>query len=388
MNETIVLEKRVDDGTGAETGNGAETGGWAPVVPSKDGIPVLGAAAFALLAVGVFAFAILVGGKAPEGTPGRFLYGFFFERSPIQWVTLTVFLFALGIVFDRLLRLRALRREVRDLLEQLPAALAGCRPPTGLSWREGTGIVERRVREIRAMWQSGGWAVARAWQRELAARDEGAMERVYQTLGSLVTVMLALGFFGTVLGISASLFASYGMLAELDIETLKEGLQTFTGGLGTALDTTVLAMLLAIVLTVLTTVVHGREAAELRSLDQALDDYLARGQAAEESASQVHRLLRGMHDSLAGLSPARFTAATRQLEASLTLVVQETGELLHRRVGEVLDAAAEKMGRAVADQLRDSFERVARRLDRLPEIEIRYPPVSDEGGTSLEKKRR
>lgn len=96
--------------------------------------------------------------------------------------------------------------------------------------------------------------------RSQAEIDEGQMESSYALIRGFVWSIPILGFIGTVLGLSKAIGSFGSMLgADNSMENIKAGLQTVTGGLSTAFDTTLLALVSALIVQLLMTVLKKKE---------------------------------------------------------------------------------------------------------------------------------
>jgi len=96
--------------------------------------------------------------------------------------------------------------------------------------------------------------------------DESVMESSYTIVRGLVWGIPVLGFIGTVLGLSRAL-GSFGTVLSSteDVAELKNGLQQITGGLSLAFETTLQALVAALFIQMLLTLVR-------RSEERLLDD--------------------------------------------------------------------------------------------------------------------
>jgi biopolymer transport protein ExbB/TolQ len=93
-----------------------------------------------------------------------------------------------------------------------------------------------------------------------ATNDENSMETSYALVRGLIWAIPVLGFIGTVLGLSQAIGGFGPVLARSeDIGQLKDSLQSVTGGLAVAFDTTLVALLAALVLQLILTVLKKRE---------------------------------------------------------------------------------------------------------------------------------
>jgi biopolymer transport protein ExbB/TolQ len=97
--------------------------------------------------------------------------------------------------------------------------------------------------------------------RSQAEIDEAQMESSYGHIRGFVWSIPILGFIGTVLGLSEAIGSFGSMLSSGSGEILdiKAGLQQVTGGLATAFDTTLLALVAALVTQLLITMLKKKE---------------------------------------------------------------------------------------------------------------------------------
>ncbi|GAB6167501.1 hypothetical protein JCM19992_35010 [Thermostilla marina] len=96
--------------------------------------------------------------------------------------------------------------------------------------------------------------------RSAAEQDEDALETSYSLVQGFVWAIPVLGFIGTVLGLSQSIGSFSQVLAQGgDMASLTNGLRQVTGGLGTAFDTTLLALVCALVIQLAITVLKKAE---------------------------------------------------------------------------------------------------------------------------------
>ncbi len=102
--------------------------------------------------------------------------------------------------------------------------------------------------------------------RAQADADEDVMEGGYSLLRGVLWAIPVLGFIGTVQGLSSAIGGFGSVLSETtDIATLRPALQEVAGGLATAFETTLVALIAALCLQLLVTIVH-------RADQQLLDD--------------------------------------------------------------------------------------------------------------------
>ena len=92
--------------------------------------------------------------------------------------------------------------------------------------------------------------------------DEGHQESSYRLINGFIWAIPVLGFIGTVLGLSDAIggFGATLAAAGEDMEMLKESLGGITGGLSTAFETTLIALVAALIVQVRMTFLQQREA--------------------------------------------------------------------------------------------------------------------------------
>jgi biopolymer transport protein ExbB/TolQ len=308
-------------------------------------------------------------------------HDFFFNRSPIQWVTLGVFFFSLSLLIHRVISHRRVQSELQALSAQRPL-------------QEGTLVAQRFGKVQQCKTQVGPGAAAN-YNRELAEQDEEALDRVYGLLGNTIQLMLALGFFGTVWGISQEMFSAFGNLAGASMSDLKAMLDTFGHALSTALDTTILAIICALITSVLMAAMQWLETNAWQGLTGVVDhrlclEFAAHSPQADQLAlmrSQAPEIVQAMMQQIqAGMQPL-LTDIVQVFETALQDVVQRqinrTEE--HERAfftqlakgltqqRELTVKALEAQGEQVRTALIFELQQISQQLQRAPEVSIRYP---------------
>ena len=229
----------------------------------------------------------------------------------------------------------------------------------------------------------------------MTREDETGLERIYGLLGHGTQLMLALGFFGTVLGISQSMFGSFGKLVGADSNQLKEGLQSFTGALGTALDTTLLAIICSLVASVVTAAMHWLETNGLESLEKSLCQRLSLEVVPIMPAAEVIQVMKAEMSILA-------QSLLNQMQSSMQELVVESGRIFETKLTEIVQDELSELRKhegALASQFTESLQKqtamaihameeqngllrseitgaiqgITTQFSRPPEISIRYP---------------
>jgi biopolymer transport protein ExbB/TolQ len=96
--------------------------------------------------------------------------------------------------------------------------------------------------------------------RSVGEKDESAMETSFSQLNGFLWAIPVLGFIGTVLGLSQSL-SNFGSLLDesSDVGSIVSSLKQITGGLSTAFETTLVALVIALALQLMMTVQKQNE---------------------------------------------------------------------------------------------------------------------------------
>jgi biopolymer transport protein ExbB/TolQ len=96
--------------------------------------------------------------------------------------------------------------------------------------------------------------------RSQASQDEAAIDTSYSLLHGFVWAIPVLGFIGTVLGLSEAIGQFSGVLgATKDVSQISNALKGVTAGLATAFDTTLVALVAALIVQLLITVMRKNE---------------------------------------------------------------------------------------------------------------------------------
>lgn len=96
--------------------------------------------------------------------------------------------------------------------------------------------------------------------RTQGEQDESSMETSYSLIQSFVWAIPVLGFIGTVLGLSDSISAFSGVLsAAEEVSQISSALRGVTAGLATAFETTLVALVAALVIQLLLTMLKKAE---------------------------------------------------------------------------------------------------------------------------------
>ena len=141
--------------------------------------------------------------------------------------------------------------------------------------KDGSLIASRCSRILSAYLQTGDRASATEFALDDSSFYLSASESSYSFPRILVWAIPLLGFIGTVIGISRAVSGFSGFLEQAgDVEQIKEGIGTVTGGLAVAFDTTLLALFLSVVVMIPLVLVERYESRLLLAVDVFINDKL------------------------------------------------------------------------------------------------------------------
>ena len=161
---------------------------------------------------------------------GDWIYDFIFYRSFVQFVTLFVFSLAMTLISCRFIRYFRSKRDVRRIQR--------CK-----DWKEiGDSPLSNHIEEVTDTLARHGARAAFSHVERFAQQQQEEAQRANDVINFLLCSLPALGLFGTMLGLSSALSAAFskGNFGS-------DSIQMFVKSLGTALDTTVLALICSLV---------------------------------------------------------------------------------------------------------------------------------------------
>ena len=177
--------------------------------------------------------------------------------------------------------------------------------------------------------------------------DANAVQSSYTLINVFIWAIPILGFIGTVIGISAAVGGFAGSLDQAqDISVLKESLNDVTGGLATAFDTTLVALVMSMLVMFPSSSMQKAEEDLLNSVDEYCNENLMK------RFNDGH----GGYKAGESLAPATSPAALRQaIDAAM---VPHHAEL--RAWNEKLDAVGERL----SGRIQTAYKEVADGLGR------------------------
>ncbi len=202
-----------------------------------------------------------------------FMYTFFFNSWPIQFLSTWLFLVGIFFWYQRFLFFKQERTaftaiKIPDIsvsIKDVPA-LMNTMP---VELRET--LTLRRVREL-LLALSLGEDVIRL-SEELSRRDMNDVERGHLTLDTLKNLIPVIGFLGTVVGLSLAMVA-FPQVTEPT--ALKNALRDFAASLSVAFNTTLLALSYTIAIIMLTAFLRQREETLVSEVDSQIRSFILR----------------------------------------------------------------------------------------------------------------
>ena len=203
----------------------------------------------------------------PEGMP---LHVLFHQRGPTQLVTLIMGGMLMAYLINKWKKLNREQKAYLSFDLQIPQLIRGGDFDSIQSKAERTkALVGKRLLRLLGVWRNTG----SSFQLERAAdSDVELYELSMSSSFSLPKVLLwaipLMGFIGTVIGMSQAVGSFDVVLSNADnVDGLKNGLVKVTAGLGTAFDTTYLALVISVILAFPLSVLEKQEDRLLNQID-------------------------------------------------------------------------------------------------------------------------
>ena len=212
---------------------------------------------------------------AITSVPAIPLHELLHQRGPTQIITLIMSGMLLGFLVSKWRRLSkqekgcsALEFDIVNLnnIDNLGAIRSKV--------EEGNYLVNKRIRRVLDVWESTG----SSFQLERSADTDNdlfelSMVSSYSFPKVLLWAIPLTGFIGTVIGMSQAVGSFDVVLSNADnVDGLKDGLVQVTGGLGTAFDTTFLALVSSVILAFPLSVCEKKEDQLLSQIDGVVRD--------------------------------------------------------------------------------------------------------------------
>jgi biopolymer transport protein ExbB/TolQ len=202
-------------------------------------------------------------------TEWKWLSDMFLERGPTQYATMFLFFWAVSILFVkwRKLCLQHKALELAAIPSQPDFILNPDSAPPVLdrihSLVDSTGnflLLNRIERALSNLKNIGQISDVSSILQTQAQYDEEQVSSSYSLVAGFVWAIPVLGFIGTVLGLSVAIGSfSDTLKAGGDMDAIRASLESVTTGLATAFETTLVALVCALMVQLLITYLQGRE---------------------------------------------------------------------------------------------------------------------------------
>lgn len=222
------------------------------------------------LAIGLAAGLLLL---LLTSAPAAPLHALLHQRGPTQAPALIAGCMVMSFAALKTARLRAEGRRIRQrpAITLLSLERNAIEESLRLNAR-APGVLSRRFRSLLELWRETGSSLKVLDALEADTERFDLAQQASFTLPRMLTWGIPiLGFLGTVIGIGASVGQFDGLLADVqDIDNLRRGLTQVTAGLGTAFDTTLLALSISLLVALPLALVERQEQQLLSLIDQIL----------------------------------------------------------------------------------------------------------------------
>lgn len=209
---------------------------------------------------------IAVAQKAPDF---RWLTAMFLERGVAPYLTMLLFFWGMTILLIKSRKLKFQARALTlsavpqhpDFILNADSAVTVLRRIHGLVDHPGYFLllnrIERALGNLQNIGQLGDVATI---LRDQAEYDEGQIASSYSLVHSFLWAIPVLGFIGTVIGLRSAIGAlGITLRASGDLSAIREGLQAVTAGLATKFETTLVALVCAVILQLMLSFLQTKE---------------------------------------------------------------------------------------------------------------------------------
>jgi hypothetical protein len=302
--------------------------------------------------------------------PKSYLGTLFLDRSWVQYFTTLLTTWSVGILILKAMKLR--KQQAAMLLEILPHDIGDeITPENTPEFHEHVMALPERVKDsflVNRVRRGLEYFFVRRNNPEVATMmssqsdiDANAIGSSYTIIKVFIWAIPIMGFIGTVLGIGGAIGSFAGALAGADDPSMLIGsLEDVTGGLGTAFDTTLLALVLSLMVSFPASAIQKSEEDLLNQVDDYCNENLLKrlndggagaGGVGADSGSLVARLgdaiARNQSDMIAKFE-SMYENNTEAQKEQIAAFVGASEALEHQL--EALEARAKKNQMLVDEQ--------------------------------------
>lgn len=199
----------------------------------------------------------------------RWLTAMFLERGVAPYFTMLLFFWGIAILFIKLrklqfqaqvLSLSAIPQQPDFVLNSESAQAVLARVYSLVDHPRHFLLLNRIERALSNLHNIGQISDVSTIIRDQSEYDEGQAASSYSLLNSFLWAIPVLGFIGTVIGLRSAIGAlGVTLRASGDISAIREGLQAVTAGLATKFETTLVALVCAVILQLLISFLQNKE---------------------------------------------------------------------------------------------------------------------------------
>lgn len=314
--------------------------------------------------------------------PGDYVRVLFFERSWIQHTNTFVFwLVAANLMADQL----SFRVEAKAL-RKARAVLSHADLARALIWSDARIVKEKLEAEPARLSRSIVFsrllnAMARLLKNQSASEldtffrnrsdlDSARLDTSYAGIRYFIWLIPTLGFIGTVMGIGQGITGFAAVLMEAtSFEKVKEALPIATGQLGTAFDTTFLALILTVVATCHAAFLQKKQEHMLQEIDVlCLDEVCGMFQ---DHTSQYETLIKAIEENVAQIK----TSMAGNRGSVEKILRQELPAAIGQHVGASLEGPLNALATRLASQLQ---EQQAQNAQLFQELRVALKELGDQ----------
>jgi biopolymer transport protein ExbB/TolQ len=305
---------------------------------------------------------------------GTYVGGLLWNRGFVQFVEVLFASWSIVILVFKVRKLRVQRRSMLfdllpdDISREINAESAGrfIQHIRGLPIQAGESfLVNRVLRGLEHFGVLGSSSEAADRLQSQSDIDANAVDSSYTLIKVFIWAIPILGFLGTVIGIGQAVGSfSSAMGAASDLSALKESFNSVTGGLSTAFDTTLLALVLSMFIMFPMSSLQKAEQDLLNWVDEYCNENLLKRLKETGAPSLLQgadgKALQAAVDAAMAGHHAEFRTWAKKLEA--------TGDCLAQQIAKAWSQTDEKIRERHVSAMREitkageSFQQTAERL--------------------------
>lgn len=295
----------------------------------------------------------------------------FWDRGWVPFVTTFLMFWSLGILFLKWMQLREQREAM--LLDVLPAELseeitldsldrfvAHIHELPGSS--QESFLINRVLRGIEYFRIRRSAAETITMMESQSAIDANNVAGSYTLVKVFIWALPILGFIGTVIGVSMAVASLAGNVDAADgVTGLKGALDDVFGGLGTAFDTTLLALIMSMIVKIPAAALQKGEEDLITAVDESCNENLLR---------RLDDGQRSRHDGNGVADPSAFRDAFEAVMSNHQAELQKQLSLMNDAAAKIQDTLATVAGQTadLKSELAGSFNGLARGLKSLNSV--------------------